>query len=71
MINKEDTTFILNKFFEDCFAFWVNEGRNDREAFKLALSETSELKRNPFDPMGDFLDLDAKEEYLTKMQREL
>ena len=59
MINKDDTTYLVNRFFEKCFEFWVNEGRDDKEAFELALKEASEIDRNPFSPMGDLLDPEA------------
>lgn len=71
MINKDDTIYLVNRFFEDCFAFWVNEGKEDREAFKLALKEASEINRNPFMPMGDLLDPVAHKEYIAKMRKEL
>ena len=71
MINKKDTIYLVNRFFEKCFEFWVNEGKDDREAFKLALKEASEIDRNPFAPMGDLLDSEAHKEYINKMEREL
>ena len=69
MINKEDTTYLVNRFFEKCFEFWVNEGRDDREAFELALKEASEIDRNPFSPMGDVRDSDAHQEYIARMKK--
>ena len=71
MINKDDTIYLVNRFFEKCFEFWVNEGKDDREAFELALNEASEIDRNPFSPMGDLLDVDAHKEYIAKMRKEL
>lgn len=71
MINKIDTTYLVNRFFEDCFAFWVNEGKDDREAFELALKEASEIKHNPFVPAGDLLDREAQAEFIAKMKKEL
>ena len=71
MIGKEETTYLLNRFFEDCFAFWVNEGKNDRKAFKMALKETEQVTHNPFTPSGDSLDPDAKQKYIDKMKKEL
>lgn len=68
MISKEETVYLVNRFFEDCFAFWVNEGKDDREAFGLALKEASEIDRNPFMPMGALLDPVAHQEYITKMK---
>ena len=71
MINKDDTTYLVNRFFEECFEFWLNEGKDDREAFELALKETSEIDRNPFVLMGDLLDPKAHQEYIVKMKKEL
>ena len=71
MINKEDTTYLVNRFFEDCFAFWINEGKDDRDAFEIALKEASQIKHNPFVPAGDLLDVDAQREYIEKMKKEI
>ena len=71
MIGKEETTYLLNRLFEDCFAFWVNEGKDDKMAFKLALKETEWTTHHPFTPSGDLLDPDAKQEYVDKMRKEL
>lgn len=71
MISKDDTVYLVNRFFEGCFAFWVNEGKDDREAFELSLKEISEINRNPFTPMGDLLDPVAHQEYIEKMRKEL
>lgn len=68
MIGKEETIDLLNNFFEDCFAFWVRQGKKNREAFELALNETSQVQRNPFSPMGDLIDQDAKQKYIAKMR---
>ena len=71
MISKENTIYLVNRFFEECFTFWVNEGKDDREAFEIALKEASQIKHNPFVPVGDLLDQDAQHEYIEKMKKEL
>lgn len=71
MISKNDTTYLIERFFESCFKFWINEGKSDREAFELALKETSGVDRDPFTPMGDLFDSDAVQEYIIKKKKEL
>ena len=68
MIGKEETIDLLNSFFEDCLAFWVRQGKSYREAFELAINETSQVTRNPFAPIGDLINQDAKQEYIKKMK---
>lgn len=66
MIGKEETIDLLDRFFADCLAFWLSQGKDDQESFELALNETSQVVRNPFAPMGDMIDQDAKQEYIKK-----
>lgn len=68
MISKEETIYLVNRFFEKCFEFWANDGKSGKEAFDLALKETAEIKHNPFVPMGDLLDPNAQREYIEKMR---
>lgn len=71
MINKNDTTHLLEEFFSDSFRFWVNGGKDDRKAFELALNEVRELKCNPFSPQGDELDPEAKAQFIRYREMDL
>lgn len=66
MIGKEETIDLLDRFFADCLAFWLSQGKDNQEAFELALNETSQVLRNPFAPFGDLIDQNAKQEYIKK-----
>lgn len=68
MIGKKETIDLLDRFFEDCLAFWLSQGKDNQEAFELALNETSQITYDPFTPMGDLLDPDVQREYINKMK---
>lgn len=71
MVSKKDTMYLLERFFGKCFEFWVNEGKDDREAFELALGETKEINTNPFSPQGDRLDPEAKAKFIRYREMDL
>ena len=71
MKNKIETTRILTVFFADCFKFWLIEGQNVMQALMLALRDISEVTRDPFEPTGDLLDADTKQEFINKIQKDL
>ena len=71
MIGKEETIYLLHSFFQDCMAFWLREGKSDREAIELALNEISQVTHDPFTPAGDLIDHCAKQEYINKMKGEM
>lgn len=70
MKNKIETTRILTVFFADCFKFWLIEGQNVMQALTLALRDVSEINHDPFEPTGDLLDADAKQEFINKIKKE-
>lgn len=71
MINKSDTTRILLRFFTDCFRFWLNEGKDIMQSLTFALRDISEINYDPFEPTGDLLDTDTKQEFINKIQKDL
>jgi hypothetical protein len=71
MENKKDTLKILNKFYIDCFGFWLRENKSIKEALVLALGEITEVEHNPFEPHGKLLDAEGKQEFVMKIKKEL
>jgi hypothetical protein len=71
MENKKDTLKILNKFFVDCFGFWLREDKSIKEALALALGEVAEATHNPFDPYGKLLEPEGKQEFVERIEKEL
>lgn len=71
MESKENTIRLLTKMFADCFGFWINEGLSVVEALQRALSEISEMKHNPFEPQGDLLDPEGKQEFIERIKKDL
>lgn len=71
MENKIKTIHLLSSMFADCFGFWINEGLSVVEALQRALSEISEMKHNPFEPQGDLLDPEGKQEFMERIEKDL
>lgn len=71
METKINTIRLLTKMYADCFGFWIGEGRSVQEALSLALTEISEMTHNPFDPHGDLLDVEGKQEFIKRIEKEL
>lgn len=71
MESKENTLKILNKFFVDCFGFWLRENKSIKEALTLAFNETAEATHNPFEPYGNVLNAEGKQEFVERIEREL
>lgn len=71
MINAKETQIILEKFFNECRAFWLrdikNEGIDEREAFRRAFEwdmvEIYNFNKgclhDMYSPSGDELDYDT------------
>jgi hypothetical protein len=71
MESKTNTIRLLTKMYADCFGFWIGEGRSVKEALSLALTEISEMTHNPFEPQGELLDAEGKQEFIERIEREL
>ena len=72
MIDAEQTQEILERFFNDCYKFWLRQGSghgNKHRAFELALEDVKAIHRNPFVPRGDELDTETKTNFI--MYREM
>ena len=71
METKTNTIRLLTKMYSDCFGFWLLEGKSVQEALLLALTEIAEMTHNPFEPQGDLLDIEGKQELVTRIEKEL
>ena len=71
MENKTNTIRLLTKMYADCFGFWMHEGLDIVEALQRALSEISEMRHNPFEPHGDLLDVEGKQAFIERIEKEL
>jgi hypothetical protein len=69
--SKENTIRLLTKMYADCFKFWLHEGKSVAEALQKALSEVSEMTHNPFEPCGDLLNEEGKQEFVERIKRDL
>ena len=66
MLNAHETQLILERFFRDCNNYWLRSGycKDEREAFAKAIDDIKVLKRDPFLPCGDLLDVETKEKFI-------
>jgi hypothetical protein len=66
MLNAHETQLILEQHFKDCKNYWLRSGycKDEREAFVNAIDDIKALKRNPFVPCGDLLDVETKEKFI-------
>ena len=71
METKTNTIRLLTKMYADCFKFWLHEGKSVAEALQKALSEVAEMTHNPFEPCGDLLNEEGKQEFVERIKREL
>ena len=64
MINKRETQLILEEHFVDCLKFWQREVADEREAYAMAIKDIKCVTKNPFDPFGDLLDVETKDNFI-------
>lgn len=67
MMEYEKTFKVLEAIHESCVEFWMGEGKDDYSAYKLAQQDIEGIVTNPFSPLGDTLNPDAKVEFLRKV----
>lgn len=66
MMGYDRTYRVLDIIYECCVEFWLGEGNSDYAAHSKATKEIEELVTNPFSPLGDTLNPDAKAEFIKK-----
>ena len=63
----KETMAVLFPFYDDCVKFWLREGKPHSEAVQLALTDIENLKTNPYEPNGDWLDQDSLDAFIEFM----
>lgn len=64
MLSKENTMEILNQFSQECYNFWMKQGKSHSESFELMLKDVECIKHDPYNPYGELLDVAAKKEFI-------
>lgn len=67
MLTKEQQLAILEEHYQQCFDFWKREKYNHLPASAMALIDIVQTKRNPFMPMGEFLDVEVRRTIVEKL----
>lgn len=71
MLTAQETKVVLEKFFNECFRYWKTCNLDDRDAFEYAINDIKRLKRNPYVPSGDEIDLVTKEKFIKYREMDL
>ena len=50
MLNAQETRSILEDFLLDCLKFWLREGKDNSEAFDLAVRDVACITNDPNEP---------------------
>ena len=50
MLNAQETRNILEDFLLDCLRFWLREGKDNSEAFDLAVRDVVGVTNDPNEP---------------------
>lgn len=71
MINAQETQLILQQFFMECLNFWQRSLSDKREAFQYAIDDVKNIKKDPYSPQGQELDLEVKERFVKYRELDL
>jgi len=71
VLTAKETQVVMEKFFNECFRFWKSTGLDDRDAFIYATKDARNLKRDPYVPTGDEIDLVTKEQFIKYREMDL
>ena len=64
MLTPRETQLILERFFVDCYKFWLSRQSDERTAFSNALEDIKQLRSDPFVPCGEELDQKTKAKFI-------
>lgn len=64
MLSAKETLIVLEKYFDECIAFWKRRGFDDKKAFELSISDIEVIRNDPFYPRGRALHPGAKYEFV-------
>ena len=69
MLNAQETRSILEDFLLDCLRFWLREGKDNGEAFDLAVRDVAGVKNNPNEPyVVALLDEETKVQFMRDLK---
>ena len=69
MLNAQETRSILEDFLLDCLKFWLREGKDNSEAFDLAVRDVSGATNDPNEPYeAKLLDVATKEQFIKDLR---
>ena len=71
MLNEKETQLVLQQFFMECLGFWNRSLSDERIAFEYAIDDVRGLKKDPYSPQGQALDLDVKERFIKYREMDL
>lgn len=65
MLSYDKSYKLVEQFYYDCLNFWKKEGKGG-EAYELAKLDVLRITTNPFEPQGDKLNEQAKQDFFNK-----
>jgi len=69
MLNAQETRSILEDFLLDCLKFWLREGKDNSEAFDLAVRDVACVTNDPNEPYETKqLDVATKEQFIKDLR---
>lgn len=69
MLNAQETRNILEDFLLDCLKFWLREGKDNGEAFDLAVRDVANVKNDPNEPYEvALLDEETKVQFMRDLK---
>ena len=67
MLEYKKSYELIEQFYYECLAFWKKEGEGAK-AYELAKLDVEAVLTNPFDPQGEYLDPQAKKDFIKSKQ---
>lgn len=64
MLSAKETLIVLEKYFDECIAFWERRGFDDKKVFDLSISDIEVIRNDPFSPRVRVLHPGAKYEFV-------
>ena len=73
MLNKEQTQLIMEKHFKACYDYWKRSGycKDEREAFANAVDDIRNMKRDPFSPCGEEIDIETRDAFVRYREQDM
>lgn len=72
MLNAKQTQLILEKHLKACYDFWIRSGcKDERDAFANAVDDIRNLKRDPFSPCGEEIDIETRDAFVKYREQDM